>query len=61
MAQLTQRQRDVLRLLAQGMTQQQAAQRLGLAHSTVRKVTQEARRRTNTNTTTELVVKAMTQ
>lgn len=59
MAQLTNRQRDVLRLLAQGYSQKEAATRLNLAATYVRKVTMEARRRTKTNTTAELVVKSM--
>ena len=42
-----------------GYSQKEAATRLNLAATYVRKVTMEARRRTKTNTTAELVVKSM--
>lgn len=61
MAQLTQRQRDLLRLLSNGDSQKEAAAKLGLAHSTVRKMTMDMRQRTDCRNMTELAVKAAEQ
>lgn len=55
MAKLTGRQRDVVRLLAQGYSQKEAARRLGLAYGTVRKYTHAARSRTACQSTVEIV------
>ena len=61
MAKLTPRQQDVVRLLAQGYSQKEAARRLGMAYGTIRKHTLAARLRTDCRSTTEIVVKAMTK
>lgn len=58
MEQLTPRQRDVMRLLAQGYSQKEAARKLGMAYGTIRKHTMAARERTACRSTTEIVVKA---
>ncbi len=58
MAKLTPRQQDVVRLLAQGSTQQQAARALNLQYSTVRKIAMAARERTGAATTAHLTALA---
>lgn len=55
---ITARQRQVLQLLRSGLSQKEAAHRLGIAHSTVRKHALDARRRTNTRSTLQLVTAA---
>lgn len=59
MAKLTPRQRDVVRLLAQGYSQKEAARRLGMAYGTVRKHTLAARNRTDCRSTTQIVCMAL--
>jgi DNA-binding NarL/FixJ family response regulator len=59
MAQLTPRQQSIIALLAQGYNQKEAARALGLKHGTVRAVMLAARKRTESSTTTEIVVKAL--
>lgn len=58
MDKLTPRQQDVMRLLAQGYSQKEAARRLGMAYGTIRKHTMAARERTACRSTTEIVAKA---
>ena len=59
MAKLTPRQKDVVRLLAQGYSQKEAARRLGIAYGTVRKHTLAARHRGECCSTAEVVYRAM--
>lgn len=59
MAQLTPRQQDIMKLLAEGYSQKETAKALGMAYGTVRKHTLAARERTGCRSTTEIVVKAM--
>ena len=59
MAKLTNRQREIVRLLAAGYSQKEAAKRLGMAYGTIRKHTMAARLRTDCRSTMEIVVKAM--
>lgn len=58
---LTRRQREIFRLLAAGYSQKEAARRLGIAYGTVRKHAMAARERTACRSTTEIVVRAMTE
>ena len=58
LAKLTPRQQEVVRLLAQGKTQQQAARALNLQYSTVRKIAMAARERTGATTTAHLMALA---
>ena len=57
MRQLTNRQNEIVALLRQGLTQQEAARRLGLRYSTVRKQLQAARDRSGCRSTAELAAK----
>lgn len=59
MAKLTNRQRDVVRLLAQGYSQKEAARRLGLRYGYVRQVVKTARDRAECRSTVEIVYRAM--
>ena len=59
MAKLTNRQREIVRLLAQGYSQKETARRLGIAYGTVRKHTLAARHRGECRSTAEVVSKAM--
>lgn len=59
MLKLTPRQQDVVRLLAQGYSQKEAARRLGMAYGTIRKHTLAARRRGECCSTAEVVYRAM--
>ena len=58
MAKLTPRQQEVVRLLAQGQTQQQVARVLNLQYSTVRKIAMTARERAGATTTAHLMALA---
>lgn len=58
MAKLTPRQQEVVRLLAQGQTQQQVARVLNLQYSTVRKIAMTARERVGATTTAHLTALA---
>ena len=58
MRQLTSRQREIVALLRQGLTQQEAARRLGLKYGTIRYQLQNARDRSGCQTTAELAFKA---
>ena len=53
---LTRRQKEIVSLLRQGLTQQEAARRLGLKHGTIRQQLQQARTRGGYRTTAQLVV-----
>lgn len=59
MARMTPRQRDVIRLLAQGYSQKETARRLGIAYGTVRKHVLAARERTACRSTNEVVARAV--
>lgn len=59
MSKLTNRQREIVRLLATGYSQKEAARRLGIAYGTVRKHTLAARERTACRSTMEIVVLAV--
>lgn len=59
MSKLTNRQREIVRLLAAGYSQKEAARRLGIAYGTVRKHTLAARERTACRSTVEIVVFAI--
>lgn len=59
MSKLTNRQREIVRLLAAGYSQKQVARRLGIAYGTVRKHTLAARERTACRSTVEIVVLAV--
>ena len=59
MDKLTTRQREVVRLLAQGKTQQQAARALNLQYGTVRKIAMAARGRAGATTTAHLMEMAI--
>jgi len=59
MAMLTNRQQDVIRLLAQGYSQQEIARALGLSYSSVRQHAHAARERTQIKSTIALVVAAV--
>lgn len=52
---LTPRQTEIVSLLRQGLTPQEAARRLGVKYGTVRHQLQEARDRTGYRTTLQLV------
>ena len=54
MATLTERERQIVTLLAGGESQKQIARQLGLKHATVRATLCRARQRTGTVTTAEL-------
>ena len=55
MLKLTPRQQDVVRLLAQGYSQKEAARRLGMAYGTIRKHTLAAKKRTGCPSTMQIV------
>ncbi len=55
MLKLTPRQQDVVRLLAQGYSQKEAARRLGMAYGTIRKHTLAAKKRTDCQSTMQIV------
>lgn len=57
MRQLTSRQREIVALLRQGLTQQETARRLGLKYGTVRQQLQKARDRSGCRSTAELAAK----
>lgn len=59
MAKLTPRQREIVRLLAQGNSQKEIARRLGLRYGTVRQHTMRIRERGECRSTLELVVKVV--
>lgn len=59
MAMLTNRQQEVVRLLAQGHNQQEIARKLGLSYSSVRQYVYAARGRTGIKSTVALVVTAV--
>ena len=59
MDKFTIRQREIARLLAQGLTQQQIAHRLGIRPNTVYRHTDNMRRRANVDSTTMIAIKAM--
>jgi len=59
MGKLTNRQREIVRLLAAGYSQKEAARRLGIAYGTVRKHTLAARERTACRSTTEIVARSV--
>jgi DNA-binding CsgD family transcriptional regulator len=61
MAKLTNRQREIVRLLAAGCSQKEAARRLGIAYGTVRKHTLAARHRGACSSTAEVVCRAMSE
>ena len=61
MDKFTNRQREVAKLLAQGLTQQQIAHRLGVQSGTVRRHTSNMRARTGINSTTMIAIKAYTE
>jgi DNA-binding CsgD family transcriptional regulator len=50
---------QIVRLLAQGYSQKEAAKRLGMAYGTVRKHTMAMRARTECRSTTEIVCRAI--
>ena len=52
---LTRRQTQIVALLGQGLTAQEAARRLGLRYSTIRHSLQAARERTGCQTTVQLM------
>ena len=58
MRQLTNRQNEIVALLRQGLTQQEAARFLGVRYGTVRKQLVKARDRSGCLSTAELAVKA---
>lgn len=53
---LTRRQKEIVSLLRQGLTMQEAARRLGLKYGTVRQQLQQARERGGYRTTAQMVV-----
>jgi DNA-binding CsgD family transcriptional regulator len=59
MSKLTNRQREIVRLLAAGCSQKEAARRLGIAYGTVRKHTLAARTRADCRSTIEIVARAV--
>lgn len=59
MAKLTNRQREIVRLLAAGYSQKEAARQLGIAYGTVRKHALAARERAACRSTAEVVVRAV--
>ena len=61
MDQLTARQQQVARLLAQGLTQEQIAHQLGIRPGTVRAHTSNMRRSTGINSTTTIAIKAFVE
>lgn len=61
MDKFTKRQREIARLLSQGLTQQQIAHRLGIRPGTVYKHSENMRRRAGVNSTTTIAIKAMTE
>ena len=54
----TDRQQQVARLLAQGLTQEQIAHQLGIHPGSVRRHTANMRRSTGINSTTTIAIKA---
>lgn len=60
MATLTERERQVVRLLGQGMAPKQIARQLGTAPSTVRKQVYSAQHKAGCSTVIELAVKVAT-
>lgn len=61
MSKLTNRQREIVRLLAAGYSQKETARSLGIAYGTVRKHTLAARERTKCRSTTEIVMRAVSE
>ena len=61
MDKFTPRQQQVARLLAQGMTQQQIAHKLGIKAGTVYKHSENMRRRSGVNSTTSIAIKAIAE
>ena len=61
MDKFTPRQQQVARLLAQGMTQQQIAHRLGIRPNTVYRHTDNMRRRAGVDSTVTIAIKAMAE
>jgi len=58
MDKFTPRQRDIAKLLAQGLTQQQIAHKLNVRPGTVRRHTSNMRERSGINSTTMIAIKA---
>jgi len=58
MSKLTNREREVVELLAQGIKQTEIARRLCIEYTTVKKHTQAARQKTGSSTTMQLAIKA---
>ena len=58
-AQLSPRERDIVRLLTQGLSLKEVALELGTAHGTVRKQVMGARKKTGCRSNAEMVVKAV--
>jgi DNA-binding CsgD family transcriptional regulator len=61
MEKLTKRQRQIVRLLASGDSQQEIARKLGLRYGTVRQHMQAARKRGECRSTIEVVFKAASE
>lgn len=57
MASLTNREREVVELLAQGLPQTEIARRLCIEYTTVRKHIEGARQKTGSSTTMQLAIK----
>jgi len=58
MDKFTPRQRQIAKLLAQGLTQQQIAHKMGIRPNTVRSQTARMRARSGVNSTTLIAIKA---
>lgn len=60
MAKLGSQQKSVVRMLSQGYSQKEIAKRMGISYGYVRQLVKSARDRTNSRSTTELVLRVMT-
>ena len=61
MDKFTPRQRQIAKLLAQGLTQQQIAHKMGIRPNTVYKHTGNMRTRSGVNSTTTIAIKAIVE